>query len=59
MSKVPQKVPDKGRDQVKIDHGFRAWYESCPCCLSEAYPQVKRALDDEQVIRAAQEAAKH
>jgi len=59
MSKVPQKIPDKRREQVKIDHGFRSWYESCPCCLSEAYPEVKRALDDEHVIRAAHEAAKH
>jgi hypothetical protein len=59
MGKVPQKIPDEGRRQVKIDHGFRAWYESCPCCLSEAYPEVKRALDDEHVIRAAHEAAEH
>jgi hypothetical protein len=59
MSKVPQKIPDKGRAQAKIDHGLRSWYESCPCCLSEAYPEVKRALDDEHVIRAAHEAAKH
>jgi hypothetical protein len=33
MSNVPQKIPDKERKRVKIDHGFRAWYESCPCCL--------------------------
>lgn len=58
MSNVPKKLPDNQLVQVEIDQGFRAWYESCPCCLSEAHPQVKRALDDEQVIRAAEEAAK-
>ena len=58
MSNVPKKLPDNQLVRVEIDQGFRAWYESCPCCLSEAHPQVKHALDDEQVIRAAEEAAK-
>jgi hypothetical protein len=55
---MPKKVPDHRLARVAIDDGFRAWYESCPCCLSESHPEVKRALDNEQVIRAAEDAAK-
>lgn len=36
-----------------IDEGFRAWYRSCPCCMSENYPEVKRALDEERPATAA------
>lgn len=36
-----------------IDEGMRRWYESCSCCLSDAYPEIKAALDAE---RAAQNA---
>lgn len=36
----------------RIDDGMRLWYESCSCCLSDAYPDVKAALDAE---RAAQQ----
>lgn len=57
MNNVARKVPDPQKQRVEVDQGFRAWYESCPCCLSEAYPVVKRALDDEKVLRAAAEAA--
>lgn len=35
-----------------IDEGMRRWYESCSCCLSDAFPEIKAALDAE---RAAQE----
>lgn len=31
-----------------IDDGMRRWYESCSCCLSDAYPEVKAALDAER-----------
>ena len=31
-----------------LDPGFREWYESCPCCMSKAYPEVKQALDAEK-----------
>lgn len=31
-----------------IDEGIRRWYESCPCCLSDAYPEIKAALDAER-----------
>ena len=34
-----------------IDEGMRRWYDSCSCCLSDTYPEVKAALDAE---RAAQ-----
>ena len=30
-----------------IDEGMRLWYESCSCCLSDAFPDVKAALDAE------------
>lgn len=32
----------------EIDDGMRRWYESCACCLSDAYPEVKAALDAER-----------
>ncbi|HET7727819.1 MAG TPA: YHS domain-containing protein [Candidatus Limnocylindrales bacterium] len=31
-----------------IDEGMRRWYESCACCLSDAFPEVKAALDAER-----------
>ena len=31
-----------------IDDGLRRWYESCSCCLSEAYPEIKARLDEER-----------
>jgi hypothetical protein len=27
---------------------MRRWYESCSCCLSDAYPDIKAALDAER-----------
>ena len=35
-----------------IDDGMRRWYESCSCCLSDAYPEVKAALDAERAAAA-------
>lgn len=35
-----------------IDDGMRRWYESCSCCLSDAYPEVKAALDAERAANA-------
>jgi len=32
---------------VTIDVGMHHWYDSCPCCLSAAYTEVKRILDEE------------
>ena len=31
-----------------LDPGFREWYESCPCCMSKAYPEIKQAFDAEK-----------
>ncbi|MEX2183724.1 MAG: YHS domain-containing protein [Chloroflexota bacterium] len=36
-----------------IDEGMRLWYESCSCCLSDAFPEVKAALDAERAASAA------
>ncbi len=35
-----------------IDEGMRLWYERCSCCLSEAFPEVKAALDAERAAAA-------
>jgi P-type Cu+ transporter len=34
-----------------IDEGMRLWYESCSCCLSDAFPEVKAALDAERAAK--------
>ena len=38
---------------IVIDEGMRRWYESCSCCLSDAYPEIKAALDAERAAQAA------
>jgi YHS domain-containing protein len=38
---------------IEIDAGMRLWYESCSCCLSDAHPEVKAALDAEREAQAA------
>jgi YHS domain-containing protein len=35
-----------------IDEGMRRWYENCSCCLSDAYPEIKAALDAERAAAA-------
>jgi YHS domain-containing protein len=35
-----------------IDEGMRRWYESCSCCLSDAYPEIKAQLDAERAASA-------
>ena len=37
---------------IEIDAGMRLWYESCSCCLSDAHPDVKAALDAEREANA-------
>jgi YHS domain-containing protein len=37
---------------IEIDAGMRLWYESCSCCLSDAHPEVKAALDAERAAKA-------
>jgi hypothetical protein len=34
-------------DEGVIDEGMRRWYRACPCCLGDAYPEIRRALDAE------------
>lgn len=38
----------QGQGLPVIDAGMRQWYESCSCCLSDAFPAVKAALDAER-----------
>ena len=35
-----------------IDEGMRRWYESCSCCLSDAFPEIKAELDAERAAAA-------
>jgi YHS domain-containing protein len=35
-------------EDPEIDAGVRAWYASCRCCLSDAYPRVVEVLDRER-----------
>jgi YHS domain-containing protein len=35
-----------------IDEGMRRWYESCSCCLSDAFPEIKAQLDAERAVAA-------
>ena len=39
-----------------IDEGMRRWYESCSCCLSDAYPDIKAQLDAERAAASQQTA---
>ena len=41
-----------GQDLPVIDEGMRRWYESCACCLSDAYPEIKAQLDAERAAAA-------
>lgn len=49
---APSGVPSSTRDLQVIDEGMRRWYESCACCLSDAYPEIKAQLDAERVAAA-------
>ena len=40
------------KGQPVIDEGMRRWYESCSCCLSNAFPDIKAALDAERAANA-------
>ncbi len=45
--------PDVAHGLPVIDEGMRRWYESCSCCLSDAYPEIKAQLDAERAAAAA------
>jgi YHS domain-containing protein len=40
-----------------IDEGMRRWYESCSCCLGDAFPEIKAQLDAERTAAAQQPVA--
>jgi YHS domain-containing protein len=44
--------PGSSAGPLEIDEGMRRWYESCSCCLSEAYPEIKAQLDAERAAAA-------
>ena len=48
-------VPRAGALPV-IDEGMRRWYESCSCCLSDAFPEIKAALDAERAAKSEPQA---
>lgn len=41
----------------QIDEGMRRWYESCSCCLGDAYPEIKAQLDAERTAATQQPVA--
>ncbi len=43
----------QGKGLPIIDEGMRRWYESCSCCLSDAFPDIKAALDAERAATTA------
>lgn len=38
--------------ELGLSSGMREWYETCPCCLSQALPAAKQALDEERATGA-------
>ncbi len=38
---------------VAIDMGMRRWYESCRCCMHDAYPDIVAAIDAEKATSAS------
>lgn len=47
-----RREPGSGGPLPVIDEGMRRWYESCSCCLSDAYPDIKAQLDAERAAAA-------
>ena len=45
-------APVAAKGPPAIDEGMRRWYESCACCLSDAYPEIKAQLDAERAAAA-------
>jgi YHS domain-containing protein len=45
-------IPQAAGGLPVIDEGMRRWYESCSCCLSDAFPEIKAALDAERAAKA-------
>lgn len=59
LAAIAASLPSRERERVPsgragdIAPSYRAWYESCPCCLSDVDPDLKQALDEERIARAA------
>lgn len=49
---VTNHVESETHAHPEIDDGLRQWYESCPCCMSQASPEVKQALDEERAAES-------
>jgi 3-phenylpropionate/trans-cinnamate dioxygenase ferredoxin reductase subunit len=49
---VTNHVESESHARPEINEGLRQWYESCPCCMSQALPEVKQALDDERAAES-------
>jgi YHS domain-containing protein len=45
---VAPATTEPGQALPVIDEGMRRWYESCACCLSDSYPEIKAQLDAER-----------
>jgi Cu+-exporting ATPase len=52
QAEVAASAPVADKEVPVIDEGMRRWYESCSCCLSDTYPDIKAALDAERADAA-------
>ena len=52
ISAAAPATPLASGNLLVIDEGMRRWYESCSCCLSDAYPDIKAQLDAERAAAA-------
>lgn len=57
VAAVPWTGTASARALPVIDEGMRLWYDACSCCLSEAFPEVKSALDAERAAAAPEAGA--
>jgi 3-phenylpropionate/trans-cinnamate dioxygenase ferredoxin reductase component len=49
MAELAERVGRTGApERSGLGAGLRQWYETCPCCLSQALPEVKQRFDEER-----------
>lgn len=53
VATAQRKEHEVDHEHREINDGLRQWYESCPCCMSQALPEVKQALDEERAAESA------
>jgi hypothetical protein len=41
-------VEEHSEQRVAIDEGIRRWYKNCRCCFGDAYPELRKQLDEER-----------